>query len=206
MPYSGFLPNTTLPPPTLIPAPPQPAQFDLLNYSNLPQFSTQPINCANSDKTRSSELPQPVHTVSIIRNDIRLFSDTSISDPISSQFFAPTPSQIASNLFNRPQGPIKKNFERLLSQAHWNHSFNIVNSSPSFQNSLPLSYPGTPPIITLSSNSPTPDPDQYSHHCIGKQPDTTQTYPTLPLILEPKFIVHPTALFGDHNNGEQLHN
>ena len=98
------------------------------------------------------------------------------------------------------------NLERLLSQAHWNHSFNIVNSSPSFQSSLPLSFTGTPPIITLSSNTPTPDPDQHSHHCIGKQPDTTRTYPTLPLKLDPKFIVPPPALFGDHNNGEQLHN
>ena len=50
------------------------------------------------------------------------------------------------------------------------------------------------------------DVDQHSHHCIGKQPDTTRTYPTLPLKLDPKFIVPPPALFGHHNNGEQKHN
>ena len=94
----------------------------------------------------------------------------------------------------------------MLSQAHWNHSFNIVNSSPSFQSSLPLSFPGTPAKITLSSNSPTSDPDQHSHSRIGKQPDTTRTYPNLTLKLYPKFIVPPPALFGDHNNGEQLQN
>ena len=191
MPYSGFLPNTTLPPPTLIPAPPQAPQPELLNYSNTTQFSTQPIKFANTDKTSSSELPQPIRTVSNINDtthDIRLLSDTSNPDPNSSQFSSPTASQSANNSFNPPQRPIT-NLERLLSQAHWNHSFNIVNSSPSFQSSLPLSFPGTPPIITLSSNSPTPDPDQHFHHCIGKQPDTTRTYPTLPLKLDPKFVI-----------------
>ena len=107
--------------------------------------------------------------------------------------------------FNQPQGPVT-NIERLLSQVHWNHSFIIVNSSPSFQSSLPLSFQGTPPIISLKSNSLTPDPDQPCHHCIGKQPDTAQIYPTLPLKLDPKFVVPPLALFGDHNNGDQLHN
>ena len=177
MPYSGFLPNTTLPPPTLIPAPPRAPQLKLLNYSNTPQFSTPPIIFANTDKTCSSELPHPIHTVSIIndtKHDISLLSDTSISDPTNSQFSSPTPSQIANDLSNPSQGPIT-NIERFSSQAHWNHYFNIVNSSPSFQNSLPLSFPGTPPIITLSSNSPTPDPDQHSHYCIGKQPDTTRS-------------------------------
>ena len=204
-------------------------------------------------KTRSSELPQPIHTVSTINDtthDISLLSDTSISDQISSQFSSPSPSQIANYPFNPPQGTIRS-IERLLSQAHWNHSYNIVNSSPSLQsfpgtlsqahwnhsynivnsspslqsfpgtlsqahwnhsynivNSSPSlqSFPGTPPIITLSSNSSTPDSDQHSHHCIGKQPDTTRTYSTLPLKLDPKFIVPSPALFGDHNNGEQLHN
>ena len=33
-------------------------------------------------------------------------------------------------------------------------------------------------MITLSSNSPTPKPDQDSHRGIEKQPDTTRTYPT----------------------------
>ena len=153
-------------------------------------------------------MPQPINTVSNITDtphDISLLSDISISDPINSQFSSPTPLQIASNPFNPPQGPVT-NIERLLSQAHWNHSLNIVNSSPSFQTSLPLSFQCTPPIITLSSNSPTPDPDQHSHHCIGKHQDTTRTYSTLPLKLDPKFIVPPPALFGDHNNGEQLHN
>ena len=198
----------TLPPSTLIQAPPRAPKLEIRNYSNTPQFSTQPINIANTDKTRSSELPQPIHTVSNINDsthDISLLSDTSNSDPFISQFSSLTASQIANNPFNPPQGPIT-NFERLLSHAHWNHSFNIANSSPSFQNSLPLSFPGTPPIITLSSNSPTPDPDQHSHHCIGKQPDTTKTYPTLSLKLDPNFFVPPPTLFGDHNNGEKLHN
>ena len=65
----------------------------------------------------------------------------------------------------------------MLSQAHENQSFNIVNSSPSFQRSLPLSFQGTLSIITLSANSPKPDLDQNSPHCIGKQPDTTRTTP-----------------------------
>ena len=39
-----------------------------------------------------------------------------------------------------------------------------------------------------------------------KHSDTTRTYPTLPLKLDPKFIVPPPALFGDDNNEEQLHN
>ena len=141
-------------------------------------------------------MPQPIHTGSNIHDtthDIGLHSDTSNSDPISSQFSSPTASQ----------GQLK-NFERLLSQAHWNHSFNVVNSSPSFQSSLPLSFLGTPPIITLSSNSP--DPDQHSHHCIGKQPDTKRTYATLPLKLDPKFFVPPPYLFGVDNNGEKLLN
>ena len=166
LPYSGFLPNTTLPPPTLIPAPPRAPPPELLDYSNTPQFSTQPKNFANSDKKSSSELPQPIHTVSNIHDtthDISLISDTSNSDPIISQFSSSTATQISSNPFNPPQGQIT-NFERLLSQEHWNDSFNIVNSSPSFQSSLPLSFPGTSPIITLSSNSPTPDPNQHSHH------------------------------------------
>ena len=191
-----------------MPAPPRAPQPELLKFSNTPQFSTQPINFANTDKTIRSELPKPIHAVSNIydnTHDISLLSDTSNSDPIRSQFSSPTATQIANNPFNPPQGQVT-NFERLLSQAHWNHSFNIVNSSPSFQSSLPLSFPCRPTIITLSSNSPTPDPDQHSHHCIGKQPDTTRTYPTLPLKLDSKIIVPRPALFGDHNNEEQLHN
>ena len=207
LPYSGFINNRTLQPPTLIPAPPQALQTEPINYSNTPQFSTQLLNFANTDKTNSSKLPQPIHTVSTghdILQDIRLISDTSISDPHSSQLSSPTPSKIASNPFNTPQGPVT-NFEHLLSQAHWNHSFNIFISSSSFQSSLPLSFQGTPSIITLISNSPTPDPDQHSHQCTGQQPDTNRTYPTLPLKLGPNFF-SPPALFGDHNNGEQLHN
>ena len=114
-------------------------------------------------------------------------------------------TQIATNPFNPPQGPVTK-FDCLLSQAHWNHSFNIVNSSPSFQISIPLSFSGTTSVFNLSSNTPTPDPDQHYHHCIGKHPDTTRTYPTLLLKFDPKFIKPPPALFVDHNNGEQLHN
>ena len=152
-------------------------------------------------------MPQPIHTVSQLPetpHDISLLSDNSNSDPLSSQISSPTPSQIANNPFNPPQGPVT-NLERILSHAHWNHSFNIVSSSPSFQSSIPLSFPGTPPIITLSSNLATPDPDLHFHHCIGKHSDTTRTYPTLPLKLDPKFAVPPPALFGDHNNGVQLH-
>ena len=208
MPYSASPKrNTPSAHTTVIPDPPQTPQPELLSYSNTPQFSTQPINFANTDKSTCSELPQPIHTVSNINDthDISLLSDNSNPDPISSHFCSPTASQIANNPFNPPQG-LKTNLERLLSQAHLNYSFNIVNSSASFKSSLPLSFPGTPPIIILSLNSPTPDPDQPSHNCIGKEHDTTQTYATLPLKLDPKFIVPPTALFGDHNNGEQLHN
>ena len=152
---------------------------------------------SNTDKTHSSKLPPPIHTVSHISDttlDISLLSDTSSTDPISSQISSPTPSQIASNPLNLPQGAVT-NFERFLSQADWNHSFNIVNSSASFQSCLPLSFPGTRSVITLSSNTPTPDPDQHSHHCIGKQPDTTLTYQTLPFDIDRKFIAPPTALF-----------
>ena len=174
--YSGFLSNTALPTPTLIPAPPRGPHSELLIYSNTPQLSAQPINFANTDKTSISELPQPIHTVSNFHDtthDISLHFDNFHFDPLCSPFSSPTASQMASNPFNPPQGQIT-NFERLLLQAHWNHSFNIVNSSPSFQNSLLLSFPGTPPIITLSSSSSTPDPDQHCQHCIGKQPDTTR--------------------------------
>ena len=173
MPYSGFLANKPLQPPIIIPAQPRAPQPELINYSNTPQFSTQPINFENTDKTSSSELPQPIHNVLYIngtQQDIYFISDTSISRQFSSQFFSPTPSKIALNPDNPPQGPVT-NIERLLSQAHWNHSFNIVNSSPSFQSSLPLSFQDTPPIIKLSSNSPTLDLDQRSYRYIGKQPD-----------------------------------
>ena len=153
-------------------------------------------------------MPQPILTVSNIHDtthDISLLSDTSNFDLISSQFSSPNAAQIANNPFNPPQEPIT-NIEHLLSQAHWNHSSNIVNSSRSFQCSLPFNFWVHQPIITLSSNSPTPDPDQYSHHCIGKKPDTTRPYPTLSLKLDPKCIVSTSHLFGDHNNGKQLHN
>ena len=207
MPYSGFLPNTTLPLPTIITAPPRAPQPELLNYSNTSQFSTQPINFSNTDQNHCSELPQPIHTVPKINDtthDISLLSDTFISDPNSSQYPSPTRSQIAINPFNPPQGPIT-NIERLLSQAHWNNSYIIVISTDSFRIHYRLVFAGTAAIINLSANSPTPDPDQHSHHCIGKQPDTTRTYPDLPLKLDPKFVVSPPDFFGDQNNGEQLH-
>ena len=35
LPYSGFLPNTTLPPPTLIQAPPRAPQLELLKHSTV---------------------------------------------------------------------------------------------------------------------------------------------------------------------------
>ena len=102
--YSGFLSNTTRQTTTIIQAP----QTELVNCSNTAQLSTQPIKFANTDKTHSSELPQPFHTVSNITDtpqNASLISDTSISDPLSSQFSSPTPSQIAGNFFNPPQGP-----------------------------------------------------------------------------------------------------
>ena len=71
-------------------------------------------------KTSSSELPQPIHTVSTINDtthDISLLSDTSNPDPISSQFSSPTASRTTNNPFNPPQGLIT-NLERLLSQEH----------------------------------------------------------------------------------------
>ena len=90
LPYSGFLPNTTLPPPTLISAPPRAPQAELLNFSNTLQFSTKPINFANTDKTNSSQLPLPIHTVSNVHDttyDISPLSDISNSGPNSSHFF-----------------------------------------------------------------------------------------------------------------------
>ena len=39
-----------------------------------------------------------------------------------------------------------------------------------------------------------------------KQTDTTRPHTTLPLKFDTMFFVPPPALFGDHNNGEQLHN
>ena len=132
---SSIVASTTHQPPTIIAAPPRAPQPELVIYSNTPQFSTQPIIFANTDKANGSELPQPIHTVSKTNDtpqDIRLLSDTSISDSHSSQFSSPTPSQIASYPFDPPQESVTKN-ERLFSQAQWNHSFKIVNSSPSFQ-------------------------------------------------------------------------
>ena len=104
MTYSGFIANTTLQPPIIIPAPPREAQPEIDNYSNTPQFSTQPLNFANTDKTNCSVLPQPIHTVSNINDtpqDISLRSDTSVLDPLNCQFSSTTPSQISSNLFNQ---------------------------------------------------------------------------------------------------------
>ena len=128
---------------------------ELLYYSNAPHFSNQPKNFANKSKAQSSELPQSLHTVSKINKpqDISFISESSISESLSTQFLSPTPSQIASSSFNQTQGPVI-NIERLLSKASRNHSSNIVNSSPYFQKSLPLSCHGTTPKITLSANTP----------------------------------------------------
>ena len=68
LPYSDSIANTTFQPPTIIPAPTRAPQPKLLNYSNTPQFSTQPIKFSNTDKTHSSEFPQPIHTVSNIHD------------------------------------------------------------------------------------------------------------------------------------------
>ena len=117
MAYSGFIANTTLHPPTIIAAPQRAPQPELINYSNIPQFSTQPINFENTDKTTTSELPQPIHTVSNINDtqrDISLLSDTTNSDLLHSHCSSPTPSNIASKPFNSPRGPVT-NIERLLS-------------------------------------------------------------------------------------------
>ena len=46
-----------------IPPPPR-AQPEQIKYSNTPHFSTLPIDFANTNKTSSSELPQPIHTAS----------------------------------------------------------------------------------------------------------------------------------------------
>ena len=186
MPYSGFLPNTTLPHPTLIKAPPRAPQSELLNYSNTPQFSTQAINFANTDKISTSELPQPIRTVSNINDtthDISLLSDTSNPDPISSQFSSPTASQIANNTFD-PQQILNAGYHKQLGITFLTLSIHQLFFKAHYHSEF-----STPPIITLSSNSPTPDTDQYSHHSIGKQPEKKQTYPTLPLKSDPKFIV-----------------
>ena len=155
MPNSDFFPNATLQQQTPLKfAPPRAPQPELHNYSITLQVSTHLIESTNTDKTKSSELPQLINTVSTIETapqDIMFISHTSSSDPLNSQFSSTTPSQIANNPFNPPQGP-GSNIERLLSEAHWNHChpFNIVKSSLSFQSSLPLSFQGTPPITSLS--------------------------------------------------------
>ena len=80
-----------------IPDQPRALQPELLNYSNTPQFLTQTFSFINTDKTGTSELPQPFHTVSTIEvapQDISLISisDTSKFDPLVSKFSLPTPS------------------------------------------------------------------------------------------------------------------
>ena len=62
-------------------------------------------------------------------------------------------------------------------------------------------FPGSPPVINLNSNSPTPEPGQHSGQFIGEQPDTTRTYSNFILKLVPKIVQ-----FADHNRGEQLIN
>ena len=113
MPFSGFIANTKLQTPTIIPAQPQGPQLELIHYSKTVQFSTQPINFAKTDKTKNFELPKPIHTVSTINNipeNTTLISDTSFSDPLSCQFSSLTPSQIASNPFKPPQRPVTNSF------------------------------------------------------------------------------------------------
>ena len=106
LPYPGIVTNATLhQQTTLIPAPPRALQPEPLTYSNRTQFLTQPINFANTDNTGSSELPQPIHTVSTkeaVPQDISHISDTSNSDPFSSQFSSPTQSQSVNDPFNPP--------------------------------------------------------------------------------------------------------
>ena len=155
MPYSIFLANAILQQQTpLKPAQPRASQPKLPNYSITLQDYAHLIEFDKTDKTNSSELSQLINTASTIETapqDITFLSDTSSSDPLNSQFSSTTPSQIANNPFNPPQGP-GSNIERLLSEAHWNHChpFNIVKSSLSFQSSLPLSFQSTPPITSLS--------------------------------------------------------
>ena len=96
LPSSGCLANTPFQPPTIRLAPPRIPQPELINYSNTPQFSTEPIIFANADKTSSSEVPELIHIVLKINNtphDIGLISDTSSADPLRSQFSSPTPSK-----------------------------------------------------------------------------------------------------------------
>ena len=177
LPYSGFIANTTFQATTIIPAPPRTSQPELINYSSTPQFSTQPMSFANIDKTSISGLPQPIHTVSNINDtlhDISLTSDTSISDPINSQFSSPTPSKIGGNQNISPQESVT-NFERLLSKSHWNHSFNIVISSPSIQSSILLAfkvhtYNYTYLKLTYTRSRPTISPLYW---------ETSRNYPNL---------------------------
>ena len=107
---------------------------ELSDYSITTQMSTQPINFAITDKTQSSELPQPIHTVSnlIELRDISLISECPNSEPLSSQFSLPTSSQIGINPFRPPQRQVTS-LEREIPQAQWSHSFYIVISTPSFK-------------------------------------------------------------------------
>ena len=68
LPNSSFIANATLQQTPLIPAPEKAPH--LIKYSNTPQFSTQPIIFANTNKKSTSELSHLIHTFSKI-NDTR---------------------------------------------------------------------------------------------------------------------------------------
>ena len=95
MPYSSSIANATLQQTPLIPAPPRTPQPELIIYSLTTHFSNPPINFAITYATQSSELPQPVNTVS---NKNETPPDITNSEPLSPQLYSPTPSQIAKKL------------------------------------------------------------------------------------------------------------
>ena len=85
MPHSDFI-AITLQQAPLIPSPTRAPPPETINYSNTPQFSTQPINFANTNKTHSSELPQPIHSASNINEPQDIIGQLNFRDTKFSVF------------------------------------------------------------------------------------------------------------------------
>ena len=77
-------------------------------------------------------------------------------------------SQTANTAFNPPPGLVFY-FGRILPEVEWNPLVNLKYTSPSMQCSVLFGFTSTL------------DPDQPTHHCLARRPDTTQKYPILPL-------------------------
>ena len=174
-------------------------QTDLLYYYNSPNFSTAPINFSNVTKIGAQiyhkRFTLYLQATNPPQNFIIFLQSSSSEDHSMSIFLAAIHSQIAKNVFNTPQGP-DSIIERPLSQAQWKHSFNIVKYSSFFKRSSPFNFHKTPHMITLRS---------LFHQCIDKQPDTTRTYPTLPLKIDPNLAVPEVIKHYSSTKKERAH-